>query len=57
MSSRGPDLLHQLADGQQSEPASGRVDLLGELIFDQPGAGYYQRGVMTYPRIGIVSIR
>ena len=44
--------LHKLADGQQSEPASGRVDLLGELILDQPGAGYFQRGVMTYPRIG-----
>jgi hypothetical protein len=44
--------LHKLADGQQSEPASGRVDLLGELILDQPGTGYFQRGVMTYPRIG-----
>ena len=44
--------LHKLADGQQSEPATGRVDLLGELILDQPGAGYFQRGVMTYPRIG-----
>ncbi len=44
--------LHKLADGQQSGPATGRVDLLGELILDQPGAGYFQRGVMTYPRIG-----
>jgi uncharacterized protein len=44
--------LHKLADGQQSEPATGRVDLLGELILDKPGAGYFQRGVTTYPRIG-----
>jgi DNA helicase HerA-like ATPase len=44
--------LHKLADGQQSEPASGRVDLLGELILDRPGTGYFQRGVMSYPRIG-----
>ena len=44
--------LHKLADGQQSGPATGRVDLLGELILDQPGAGYFQRGVMTYPKIG-----
>ena len=44
--------LHKLADGQQSGPATGRVDLLGELILDKPGAGYFQRGVMTYPRIG-----
>src|SRR5690349_1625333 len=42
--------LRQLANGQQSEPASGRLDLLGELILDQPSAGYFQRGVMTYPR-------
>ncbi len=44
--------LHKLADGQQSGPATGRVDLLGELVLDQSGAGYFQRGVMTYPRIG-----
>jgi DNA helicase HerA-like ATPase len=44
--------LHKLADGQQSGPATGRVDLLGELILDQPGAGHFQRGVMSYPRIG-----
>ena len=42
--------LHKLADGQQSGPATGRVDLLGELILDKPGAGYFQRGVMTYPQ-------
>ena len=44
--------LHKLADGQQAEPATGRVDLLGEIILDQPGAGYFQRGVMNYPKIG-----
>jgi DNA helicase HerA-like ATPase len=44
--------LHKRADGQQGEPATGRVDLLGELILDQPGTGYFQRGVMTYPKIG-----
>jgi len=44
--------LHKLADGQQSEPATGRVDLLGELVLDNPGGGFFQRGVMAYPRIG-----
>jgi DNA helicase HerA-like ATPase len=44
--------LHKHVDGQQVEPATGHVDLLGELILDQPGAGYFQRGVMTYPKIG-----
>ncbi len=44
--------LHKLADGQQSGPATGRVDLLGELILDKPGAGYFQRGVMGYPKLG-----
>jgi DNA helicase HerA-like ATPase len=44
--------LHKLADGQQSEPATGRVDLLGELALDKPGAGFFQRGIMSYPRIG-----
>ena len=44
--------LHKHADGQQADPATGRVDLLGELILDQPGAGYFQRGVMNYPKIG-----
>ena len=49
--------LHKLADGQQSGPATGRVDLLGELVLDQPGAGYFQRGVMTYPKIGSPIVR
>jgi DNA helicase HerA-like ATPase len=44
--------LHKLADGQQSEPATGRVDLLGELVLDNPAGGFFQRGVMAYPRIG-----
>jgi DNA helicase HerA-like ATPase len=44
--------LHKLADGQQSEPATGKVDLLGELILDKPEAGFFQRGVMIYPKIG-----
>jgi DNA helicase HerA-like ATPase len=43
--------LHKLADGQQSGPATGRVDLLGELILDKPGAGYFQRGVTGYPKL------
>jgi len=43
--------LHKLADGQQSGPATGRVDLLGELILDKPGAGYFQRGVAGYPKL------
>ena len=33
--------LHKHADGQQAEPATGKVDLLGELILDTPGAGYF----------------
>src|SRR5687767_4085040 len=44
--------LHKHADGQQAEPATGKIDLLGELILETPGAGYFQRGVMNYPRIG-----
>jgi DNA helicase HerA-like ATPase len=44
--------LHKRADGQQAEPATGKVDLLGELILDQPGNGTFQRGVMNYPKIG-----
>jgi DNA helicase HerA-like ATPase len=44
--------LHKLADGQQSEPASGRVDLLGELVLNSVGGGFFQRGVMSYPKIG-----
>jgi hypothetical protein len=43
--------LHKLADGQQRGPATGRVDLLGELILDKPGAGYFQRGVTGYPKL------
>src|SRR5262249_46730022 len=44
--------LGKAADGQSSPPAVGKVDLLGELIRDQSGAGYFQRGVTIYPRIG-----
>jgi uncharacterized protein len=44
--------LHGIADGQQNGPVTGHVDLLGELILDQPGGGYFQRGVTSYPRIG-----
>jgi DNA helicase HerA-like ATPase len=44
--------LGKHADGQSSPPANGRVDLLGELIRDEAGAGYFQRGVMNYPKIG-----
>ena len=40
------------ADGQSSAPAIGRLDLLGELVCDEAGAGYFQRGVMAYPKIG-----
>ena len=31
---------------------TGRVDLLGEILADESGNGYFQRGVMNYPRIG-----
>ena len=31
---------------------TGRVDLLGEILADKSGAGYFQRGVMNYPKIG-----
>src|SRR6202008_2233249 len=36
----------------QRPQASGRVDLLGEIILDRSGAGSFQRGVMVYPKIG-----
>jgi DNA helicase HerA-like ATPase len=48
--------LAATADGQRSSAATGRMDLLGELIQDQSGAGYFQRGVMIYPRIGSVIV-
>jgi DNA helicase HerA-like ATPase len=38
-------------DGQPLR-ASGKVDLLGELVRDAAGAWYFQRGVMNYPKIG-----
>jgi uncharacterized protein len=44
--------LDSPADGAQAAQATGRVDLLGELIRDASGAGYFQRGVMSYPTIG-----
>src|SRR6185312_7498421 len=35
-----------------SPRASGRVDLLGEIITDAKGAARFQRGVSSYPRVG-----
>jgi DNA helicase HerA-like ATPase len=32
--------------------ATGRMDLLGELVCDSSGAWYFRRGVMAYPKIG-----
>jgi uncharacterized protein len=43
--------LDRFSDTQRPQ-ASGRVDLLGEIIMDKTGAGHFQRGVMVYPRIG-----
>jgi len=50
--------LDQDTDGRSNAPATGRVDLLGELVCDESGAGSFQRGVMAYPKIGntVVSI-
>ena len=44
--------LEKLADGRHDPYPTARIDLLGELIWDEAGAGRFQRGVMNYPRIG-----
>jgi hypothetical protein len=44
--------LDKDTDGRPNGPTTGRVDLLGELVCDESGAGYFQRGVMAYPKIG-----
>jgi DNA helicase HerA-like ATPase len=44
--------LDQQAQDQWSAPATGRVDLLGEIVADQSGSPCFQRGVRAYPRIG-----
>jgi hypothetical protein len=44
--------LEKFAEGESLSPATGRIDLLGELVRDETGAGYFQRGVMLYPKIG-----
>ena len=43
--------LDKINDGDRLPPAIGRVDLLGEILADERGS-YFQRGVMTYPKIG-----
>ncbi len=50
--------LDKISDGHRAPPAIGRIDLLGEILTDDSGAGYFQRGVMSYPKIGasVVSI-
>jgi DNA helicase HerA-like ATPase len=44
--------LDRSPGGQHNGSASGRVDLLGEIITDETGARRFHRGVMVYPRIG-----
>jgi DNA helicase HerA-like ATPase len=44
--------LEKLADGRHHPCPTARIDLLGELIWDAAGSGRFQRGVMSYPRIG-----
>ncbi len=50
--------LDKNADGQADGPATGRVDLLGEIVHGTSGGGCFQRGVMAYPKIGsaVISI-
>jgi uncharacterized protein len=38
--------------GERDAHATGRVDLLGELISDSSGAWHFRRGVLAYPKIG-----
>ncbi len=38
--------------GQAGMQTTGRVDLLGEVLGDESGTEYFQRGVMNYPKIG-----
>jgi DNA helicase HerA-like ATPase len=44
--------LEKYTEGERITPATGRIDLLGELVRDERGAGCFQRGVMLYPKIG-----
>ncbi|MEA2990580.1 MAG: hypothetical protein QOG83_3291 [Alphaproteobacteria bacterium] len=44
--------LDCMTDGHRCPPATGRVDLLGELLRDETGHWHFQRGVMLYPKIG-----
>jgi DNA helicase HerA-like ATPase len=44
--------LEKLADGRHDAHPTARIDLLGELTWDGTGGGRFQRGVMSYPRIG-----
>ena len=38
--------------GRAGMQTTGRVDLLGEVLGDESGTEYFQRGVMNYPKIG-----
>jgi DNA helicase HerA-like ATPase len=44
--------LDRSAGGKSGTGATARVDLVGEILFDKSGRGYFQRGVMVYPKIG-----
>ena len=44
--------LDALPDGRQSANATGRIDLLGEIIPSASGVGTFQRGVTNYPHLG-----
>ncbi len=44
--------LDKFSGGEQAGHVTARLDLLGEIITDLSGDGYFQRGVMFYPKIG-----
>jgi DNA helicase HerA-like ATPase len=44
--------LDKLTGGEQAGQVTARLDLLGEIFTDMAGDGYFQRGVMFYPKIG-----
>ena len=44
--------LDKFTGGELSTVITARLDLLGEIMTDKDGKGYFQRGVMFYPKIG-----
>ncbi|MGA3308520.1 MAG: DUF87 domain-containing protein [Xanthobacteraceae bacterium] len=44
--------LEDSASDQQGSHATGRIDLLGEIVNDRSGAPSFHRGIIVYPKLG-----